>query len=291
MNKKTLTLITILVFGAVLIGACTPVTPVASAMDTAVQSNTTTANAALGNGYGNGPGTTTGECEGNCQHQVHGGGQHGQHGQGGQHGQMGAQVPAYAIGEITQAEADGLAFMREEEKLARDVYLTLYDAWGLRTFSNIASSEQTHTDAVKGLLEMYQVNDPVVDDTIGVFVNSDLQALYNDLIEKGNTSLVDALEVGAAIEEIDILDLIDYIEDTDETNLEWVYENLLAGSENHLRAFVKQYETQTGETYVPQYLTQEMFDAIMSASSGNGGGRGHGQGGGHSHGNGGGNNG
>jgi hypothetical protein len=34
------------------------------------------------------------------------------------------QAPA---GELTDVEAEGILFMREEEKLARDVYLTLYD--------------------------------------------------------------------------------------------------------------------------------------------------------------------
>ncbi|MCP4143444.1 MAG: DUF2202 domain-containing protein [Chloroflexi bacterium] len=68
---------------------------------------------------------------------------------------MEAQAPAFSIGEISQAETDGLAFMREEEKLARDVYLTLYEQWELRPFSNIAESEQKHTDAVKNLLGPY----------------------------------------------------------------------------------------------------------------------------------------
>ncbi|MBT3338584.1 MAG: DUF2202 domain-containing protein [Anaerolineae bacterium] len=218
-----------------------------------------------------------GECDGTCDQQGVGG--HG-HGQG---GEMGGQVPAFAIGEISQAEADGLAFMREEEKLARDVYLTLYDTWGLKPFTNIASSEQTHTDAIKALLEMYELPDPVTDDTVGVFTNEDLQALNDQLVEMGSASLVDALKVGVAIEEIDILDLIEYLEGTEEANIEFVYENLLAGSENHLRAFVSQLEAQTGETYIPQYLTQEMYDTIMSASNARGGGHGqggHGQGGG-----------
>ena len=138
----------------------------------------------------------------------------------------------------------------------------------------------------EALLEMYGFEDPVTDDTVGVFANADLQALYDDLVAKGNLSLVDAIEVGAAVEEIDILDLLDYLEETEETNLEVVYERLIAGSENHLRAFVKQYEMQTGEAYVPQYLTQEQYDAIISASSGQGGGPG--QGGGHGPGGGGG---
>ena len=281
MNKKTILLITLIALSAIFISACEPVIPVASATGRNAASSTANNNAASqGSGNANGA-MASAECD--ASGQANGGSASG-NGHSGAMG-MGVQAPAYAIGEISQAEADGLAFMREEEKLARDVYLSLYETWGLRPFSNIASSEQTHTDSVKALLAMYALPDPVVDDTIGVFVNADLQALYNDLVKKGNTSLVDALEVGAAIEEIDIRDLIDYMDNTAEANLEWVYANLEAGSENHLRAYVSQWEMQTGETYVPQYLSQAMYDTIMSASSGNGGG--HGQGG-HSNGNGGG---
>lgn len=49
--------------------------------------------------------------------------------------------------------------MREEEKLARDVYLTFGEKWGLTLFTNIAKSEQTHTDAVKTLLDRYEIKD------------------------------------------------------------------------------------------------------------------------------------
>lgn len=276
MKKKIILIVCLVVLGTMITIACVPVTPVASAMDVTAQSETETVNTTPGNGNGLNNETANQECDGAGQ--AHGG-------SGASHGHNGeiTQVPAFSIGEISQAEADGLAFMREEEKLARDVYLTLYETWELRSFSNIASSEQTHTDQVAGLLKMYEISDSVTDDTIGVFTNDDLQALYNDLVAKGNTSLVDAIEVGTAIEEIDILDLIEYIEGTEEANLEWVYENLLAGSENHLRAFVTQYEMQTGEAYVPQYLTQAQYDAIISASNNQGG---HGNGGGqHGHGN------
>jgi hypothetical protein len=278
MKKKTVLFISLLALTAVVISACQPLAPVDSVAvvdDVAAEYPENPAANPTSVGYGNGPGTGNEECDGECPS----GGGHGQHG-GGQHGDgMASQVPAYAIGEISEAEADGLAFMREEEKLARDVYLTLYDQWGLRPFSNIAASEQTHTDAVKSLLEMYEIADPVTDDTIGVFANEDLQALNDQLVETGSASLEDALKVGAAIEEIDILDLIEYLEGTEEANIEWVYENLLAGSENHLRAFVSQLESLTGETYVPQYMSQEAYDAIISAENARGGG--HGGNGGH----------
>ena len=52
---------------------------------------------------------------------------------------------------LSDEEVYWLMYMREEEKLARDVYATLYEKWGTRIFNNIRVSEQRHMDAVKAL--------------------------------------------------------------------------------------------------------------------------------------------
>ena len=179
---------------------------------------------------------------------------------------------------LTQAEIDNLLFMREEEKLAQDVYLALYAIWGMPIFDNIAGSEQTHTEAVKRLLDKYNLPDPADTSSAGVFVNPDLQQLYDDLTETGKASLSAALKVGAAIEEIDILDLQSALEETDKPDIERVYQNLLKGSENHLRAFTRTLSRQTDETYQPQYLSQSAYDAIVSDGNAQGGGNGRGGG-------------
>lgn len=170
---------------------------------------------------------------------------------------------------LTDAEVEGLLYMREEEKLARDVYLALYDMWGLNIFQNIADSEQTHTDAVKGLLDKFGIADPAEDTAAGVFTDATLQALYDELTGLGAQSLEDAIRVGAAIEEIDILDLQEYLSTLTNDSIRQVYENLLSGSENHLRAFVSTLAQKTGETYVPQYLGEEDYNTIMSESTQN----------------------
>ena len=149
---------------------------------------------------------------------------------------------------------DGLNYMREEEKLARDVYLMLYEQWGIRIFQNIAKAEETHMSAVAGLLERYGLPDPAADTAVGVFTNPELQALYDQLMEEGSQSLADALRVGALVEEVDIIDLEDYIDQTDNEDLLLVYQNLLKGSYNHLRAFTSALEKQTGEIYQLQLL-------------------------------------
>ncbi len=196
--------------------------------------------------------------------------------------QSGLSLPAPS--DLSQAEADALLFMREEEKLARDVYAVLYQTWSLPVFDNIRASEQAHMDSLKSLLDVYGLADPASAQA-GVFTNPDLQALYDQLVAQGSVSVAEALKAGGAIEEIDILDLRQRLAETDNADIIQVYNNLLAGSENHLRAFVSNYERQTGEVYQPQYLSLEDYQAIVSATSGNGqasrgGGNGKGNGGG-----------
>ncbi len=172
--------------------------------------------------------------------------------------------------ELTDAEAEGLISMREEEKLARDVYLALYEQWGLPIFDNIAAAETKHTESVLILIDAYGLEDPVTDDTPGVFMNPAFTALYDDLVEQGSESLVDALLVGALIEDLDIFDLQEWLELTENPDIERVYENLLAGSENHMRAVTSQLESRDA-SYTAIYLDQSEIDEILASGSGRGG--------------------
>lgn len=151
--------------------------------------------------------------------------------------QDGTLIDHIPLSELTQTQIDDLIFMIEEEKMARDVYLYLYQTWQLKVFANIAKSEQKHMDAVQALLERYSLTIPSTLTQEGVYENADLQALYDQLVAKGDLSLTDALEVGVLIEETDIADLEAIIEAGVPEDLEIVYQNLLNGSLNHLNAF------------------------------------------------------
>lgn len=185
---------------------------------------------------------------------------------------------------LSESETSGLLLMREEEKLARDVYQTLYEKWGLQIFANIAQSEQTHTEAIHDLLNKYDLTDPVTNDTVGVFTNQNLQELYNSLVTKGNLSAVEALKVGATIEDLDINDLERLIEETDNQDIILVYTNLTRGSRNHLRSFTKQLSAR-GEVYEAKYISSDEYQSIItnpqesgnSQAGGNKNGRGWGQ--------------
>jgi hypothetical protein len=166
---------------------------------------------------------------------------------------------------ISAEENTDLTFMREEEKLARDTYLTLYALWDLTVLSNISSSEQIHMDALLKLLKKYKLPDPAANTEIGEFTNTDLQTLYNTLIAKGELSSLDALKVGGIIEEKDMRDIKAAIVRSQKDDIDATYENLLCGSRNHLRSFAKNIETVTGAPYVAQILPQIEVDAILQS--------------------------
>ncbi len=303
-HTKSILILTLLLLGALALGACSPVETVATetsvpAAAAATEEPTAApmeAAAPMGNAAA---------PMGNAENHAHGAdgehgaaagmaGEHGatpgaanengatpgmtgNYGAAGGHGAGGqgcadeaAMQEITPAGELTQDEIDTMTFMREEEKLARDVYLTLYEQWGSPVFQNISRSEQHHMDSVKSLLDAYGVADPVTDDTVGVFTNPDLQALYDQLVEQGSTSLAEAFKVGATIEEIDILDLQDGLAQTEDPNITMVYTNLMNGSYHHLQAFTGQWTAQTGQEYEPQLLSPELFAEIMAMPRGGG---------------------
>ncbi len=143
---------------------------------------------------------------------------------------------AFAAQPLSSEEAAQLLFMREEEKLARDVYQALNEKWGVQVFARIAVSEQRHFDAIGTLIKRYELTDPA-QESAGSFTNPDLQKFYDDLMARGNESLLEALKVGVEIEETDIDDLKAAIAATDHKDLLTVYTNLLNGSLNHFSAF------------------------------------------------------
>jgi len=167
--------------------------------------------------------------------------------------------------QLSEEEIAGLILMREEEKLARDAYNTLGEKWGINIFTNIAKSEQTHTDAIKVLLDRYEIEDPVKDDRVGIFTSPELDELYQNLLEQGSLSFLDALIVGATIEDLDIKDINELSAETDNADIIATYNNLNKGSRNHLRAFMGQIENNNG-LYSPQYISQTEFDNIISSA-------------------------
>lgn len=175
-----------------------------------------------------------------------------------------ATLSTYALQPLSPAEVASLSYMREEEQLAHDVYAVSATRWGLPIFSNIASSETTHSASMKLLLDRYQLPDPLAGLSDGHFKTVAMQTLYGQLTAASAVSLVEALKVGAEIEELDIHDLESQKATIDNADILFVYEMLLRGSRNHLRAYWSQLTSQGG-TYTPKYITQAQFDAIVNS--------------------------
>lgn len=200
-------------------------------------------------------------------------------------GGNGCSLANLPVEELNDFERASLLQMREEEKLARDVYLTLGEKFDLPVFTNIPRSEQRHLDQMGALLERYGIEDPIVSDERGTFTSPEMQKLYDDLVAQGSASETAALTVGATIEDLDIFDLEKaLVSGVDNQDIALVYRNLAKGSRNHLRAFSGRLAAQ-GMTYQARYLAQADVDAILAAghergpADGQGRGRGRGRGG------------
>lgn len=177
---------------------------------------------------------------------------------------LAAQLSTYPLSPLSTAEADSLAFMREEEQLAHDVYAVSATLWNPPIFDNITVSEATHSAAIKSLLDRYQLPDPLAGLANGTFKTPSFQQLYDALVATSQVSLIEALKVGVQIEELDIRDITAQKANIDNADILMVYDNLLRASRNHLRAFMKVLTLQGG-TYVPQYISQSAFDAIVNS--------------------------
>lgn len=138
---------------------------------------------------------------------------------------QGGDVKPASVAALSAGEKQGIIFIREEEKAARDLYLSLYSQDNLSIFPSIAQSEQGHMDSLKVLLEKFGLQDPV-QEARGAFTNQSLKSLYSDLLKKGIKSPEEALKAGSAFEEVSILDLQRELSGTNNQDIRTVFEGL-----------------------------------------------------------------
>ncbi|MGA1232191.1 MAG: DUF2202 domain-containing protein, partial [bacterium] len=161
----------------------------------------------------------------------------------------GEGLSQYPVESLNEAEEAGILQLREEEKLARDVYTLLEEKWGLSAFSQIKPSEQKHMDAVAKLINRYDLLDPA-QESIGIFENQKISSLFETLMTKGEQSEVDALQVGMTVEDVDIYDIDEILSKNDNQDIQVVFTNLRNGSIKHLQRFYTDLKT-LGGTYEP----------------------------------------
>jgi hypothetical protein len=173
---------------------------------------------------------------------------------------LGGVQNATKIEALGPREVQGMRFIWEEEKTARDLYVSFYRETNQSIFANLIWSEQNHMDQVKSIMDRYGVSTPVPDQ--GALENQTLIQIYTDLLSRGNRSDQEALMAAATFEEISITDLQKEIAATDNQEVIAVYQGLLAGSRKHLRSYVNDLKEQ-GIAYTPQYLSKAEFDDVM----------------------------
>ncbi|GEM_PF-6895977 len=169
------------------------------------------------------------------------------------------QMPYQPINDV---ELAGMMRIREEEKLAHDVYQFLANHWNNPTFANMAQAEQTHMETMLALMGKYGIPDPVPGNIPGKFSDPEFQNLYHELTTRGMASFENALEVGARVEDMNIHDLNAMTAMTDNADIRFVYQNHMASSVGQMRmltGFMGSY----GHTYSPQYMSQEAYDQMM----------------------------
>jgi hypothetical protein len=237
-NRRGALLITTSAVALLTLGGCTTFGAAIAANAQTMPESTVS----RGAGYGNGPGNR----------------------QSGRNTAAVAARPAQSAPPLSAADAAGLSYMREEEKLAHDVYQALYAKWSLPVFQNIARSESMHTQSVATLLSRNGLPDPAATLPAGRFSNQNLQSLYDTLVAQGSRSVTDALRVGATIEDLDLSDLATRA--SAQPDLQRVYDNLAKGSRNHLRAFTSQLAA-AGGSYAPQYISAAEFAAIVNGTT------------------------
>jgi hypothetical protein len=174
-------------------------------------------------------------------------------------------INSMPVEDLSAEEIEALNFVREEELLAHDVYVAMYDLYNIPVFNNISNSEFIHTTAIKAIMEKYNLPDPAAGHVQGVFADPAIQAIYDALVAQGSISFQEALIVGETIEDLDIDDLITHLmDDVDNTDITYTFNNLYKGSRNHLRAFYAHLNFQ-GITYTPIYISQELYDEIVGS--------------------------
>jgi hypothetical protein len=174
------------------------------------------------------------------------------------------QSASAATGLSTQA-AQELRYMREEEKLARDVYRQAYERWSLPVFARVAQAEQRHMDTMGRMLAYYGLSDPIADPNArGGFTDARLAKLYAELTARAAKSERDALQAAGLIEEVDIMDLEKAAKTAPDAMLRRAYANLERGSRNHLRGFTREWTRLTGQSYTAQAMPQTAVDTIIA---------------------------
>lgn len=173
-----------------------------------------------------------------------------------------------ATSPLTADEIEFLYAMREDEKLARDLYAYFWTRYPTAPqIQRISKAEESHIAAIETVLDYYEISYPAMS-APGVFEDSTRQALYDELALKSETML-EAFQTMAFVEDRDLFAYKMVQSQITNANLSLLIENMIKASTNHLKAAIRQIFVRDG-SYTSIYLSAEEYDAIIKLPFQNG---------------------
>lgn len=160
-------------------------------------------------------------------------------------------------------EQETLRFLLEQRRLVRDIYRHLHGAWEIPAFADLAGAEQRGIGELQRLHRQLRLRHLPADGEPGIFADPALGQLYRRLLTQGLFDIREALELGALIEEMSIIDLRDAIDESRSHRLDQIYIALLGNAYAHLRAIHRQL-ARSGVDYQPRLLPREGLEAILN---------------------------
>jgi len=158
-------------------------------------------------------------------------------------------------------EIDFLLKMYEEEKLARDVYVSFYNKYNIEFFKNTSQAQQIQMNQIACLLKHYNLKYKATERE-GIFNDLNIQQHYFDFKEQGDISVSDAIKASATIEDLNLFDLGEYMSFTKNPAILAIFKHLSCGAKNHLRNFVNVLKVKN-ETYLPKHITEKEYKRIV----------------------------
>jgi hypothetical protein len=167
---------------------------------------------------------------------------------------------------LSASAQEALRFQIDEERMAGELYQALGEKHDVPPFKNIPRAEARHRELLENLATRAGLT-PARPTTAGRYETPAIQARHDALLARGQASLIEALKVGALVEEQDIADLRALVATTDNPELKSVVTALEQGSRHHLNAFVRNLRSR-GVEYVAQVLTPAEVAELTTAVTG-----------------------
>jgi len=175
-----------------------------------------------------------------------------------------SEVSEIPVGPLTLDEVNSVFFTLEGQKLQRDYQAGMAELWDNAVFREASENASLRMEAVALLLPRFGLAPP--SDVRGVFRDPHLAELYAQFSEYGSASEAGAIEMGAELSELNILDLQTHLDAATKEDMRLVYWHVLEASGVQLWASARAVERFGGASYEPRFLSALSFGQIMDSA-------------------------